>query len=701
MAPDEWPQCVIQFTHWPSAEEVAADSLRPALDAAEADGELIQWSFLRKHPCWRLRYRPTDNRASQHLARVLDDLVSEGRVSEWTAGIYEPETAAFGGAASMEVAHALFHHDSRNILANPVRHQAAGPDPPGLGRRELAILLFSVLMRAAGLDLYEQGDVWAKVAALRSADDAVPPPERLKGVVHRLMTVDAGPTSRLVDGGPLAPLADWVTAFERAGQQMAELARRGRLERGLRAVLAHHVIFHWNRLGLAREHQSALSTLAKEVVMGTSDSAASAHGASIGSTSFGAVNTDMTEETSTPAERLRNRLADHLIEQGRIHTARVEEAVRAVPRHAFVPGVSLEDAYADQAVYTKHDGEVSISAASQPTVVALMLEQLQVEPGHKVLELGAGTGYNAGLLAYLVGESGHVTTIDVDDDIVDGAQSGLAAAGIENVTVILGDGALGYADGAPYDRIIATVGAHGVPEAWLEQLAPDGRLVVPLRLRGSVSRSITFEHRDGAWHSIGSEMNTFMPLRGIADDARRMVPLTSDGSVTLQTNREQAVDPAALAGVLDQPRAEAWTGVMFRGPESAEWMELWLTCTMPSGLSRMPAEKAAIDSGLVKAPYPSSTAVFEKGDLAYLTRRPAAERAADGAPLHEFGVIGHGPGGDELAGRVVKAIRTWDRDYRSRAVQFAIQPLDAEPIEQRPGRFSFDTAINRIVVEWQ
>jgi protein-L-isoaspartate(D-aspartate) O-methyltransferase len=149
MAPDEWPQCVIQFTHWPSAEEVAVDYLRPALDAAEADGELIQWSFLRKYPCWRLRYRPTDNRASQHLARVLDDLVSEGRVSEWTAGIYEPETAAFGGAAGMEVAHALFHHDSRSILANPVRHQAAGPDAPGLGRRELAILLPSVLMRAA------------------------------------------------------------------------------------------------------------------------------------------------------------------------------------------------------------------------------------------------------------------------------------------------------------------------------------------------------------------------------------------------------------------------------------------------------------------------------------------------------------------------------------------------------------------------
>jgi protein-L-isoaspartate(D-aspartate) O-methyltransferase len=436
--------------------------------------------------------------------------------------------------------------------------------------------------------------------------------------------------------------------------------------------------------------------------MGTSDNTASAPRASSQSTNLGAVNGDTIEETSAPAERLRNALVDEVIEQGRVRTPCVETALRTVPRHVFLPGVSVEEAYANTMVDTKYDGSgAAISCASQPGVVGLMLEQLQAEPGNKVLELGAGTGYNAGLLAHLVGERGHVTTIDVDDDIVNGARSGLAAAGIENVTVILGDGALGHAEGAPYDRIIATVGAHGVPRAWLDQLAPDGRLLVPMRLRGSVCRSIVFERRNGAWRSTGSEMNTFMPLRGIADDEQCMLPLTSDGSVTFQTSKEQGVDMEGLADVFDQPRTEAWTGVGFRAMESPEYMELWLTCTMPSGLSRMPVQKAAIDSGLLTAPYPSSTAVIDKGALTYLTRREAAERAADGAKLYEFGVVGHGPGGDELADRVAEAIRTWDLEYRSRDVQFEIKPLDTEPAEPRRGRFCFDTPINRIAIEWQ
>jgi len=271
------------------------------------------------------------------------------------------------------------------------------------------------------------------------------------------------------------------------------------------------------------------------------------------------------------------------------------------------------------------------------------------------------------------------------------------------VRVLLGDGALGYVDGAPYDRIIATVGAHSVPSSWLDQLAPHGRLVVPLRLRGSVSRSIVFERdNDERWRSVSSEMCTFMPLRGIGDDARRIIPLTSDGAVTLWTNQDQAVDAAALAGVLDQPSTEAWTGVTFRGQESMEWMDLWLACTMDNALSRMPVEQAAVDSGLVKVQFRwGCMATTAKADLAYLTLRPT-RRAPDGGQLYEIGVIGHGPGGDELTARVVEEIRTWDTDYRSRNVAFEIQPGDArEPIEESSGRFAFDTPLHRLIVSWR
>ncbi len=704
METGDWPQCVIEFASQQAAEQAAVERLRPELATAQSDGVIILWWFVRKAPCWRLRYLSASSHASQRLAHVLNGLAAEGRISGWTAGIYEPEVFAFGGAAGMDVAHELFCHDSHSILNYLARQRAAAPDAPDLGRRELVILLCSVLMRGAGQDRFEQGDVWARVARERPAVHTAPPAGRLKTTVHRLMTVDASPASRLVNGGPLAHMSGWSAAFERAGQQLAELARRGTLERGLRAVLAHHVIFHANRLGVPSADQSTLSALAKEVVMGNMEGGAAVPGPGTRSTSLGPVDTEMTEETSTPtAERLRVALADQLRDQGTVRTGRVDAALRAVPRHKFVPAVPLEEAYADKPVHTKHDGGgVLVSAASQPAIVAMMLEQLQAGPGQRVLELGAGTGYNAGLLAHLVGEGGQVTTIDVDEDIVDGARSGLAAAGFGTVRVILGDGALGYPGGAPYHRIIATVGAWGLPPTWLEQLAPGGRLVVPLRLRGSVSRSLVVERDGGDWRVTGSELCTFMPLRGIADDARRMVPLTSDGAVTLQANTEQTVDAAALAGVLDQARSEAWTGVTFRGPESMEWMDLWLTCAMDNALSRMPVEQSAIDSGLVKSQFPwGCMAVTEKGDLAYLTLRPAG-RAADGGQLYEVGVIGHGPGGDELTGRVITEIRTWDQNYRSRAVQFAIQPVGAgESARQVPGHFAFDTPLHRLVIAWQ
>jgi protein-L-isoaspartate(D-aspartate) O-methyltransferase len=700
MSDGDWPQCVIEFANPKAAERVAVEHLRPELAGAHADGLIAQWSFIRKRPFWRLRYRPTGSRAGRRLAGLLDRLAYEGRIVGWTSAIYEPETIAFGGAAAMEVAHELFHHDSRNIL-----EYLARPARLPLGRRELALLLASLFMRAAAQDWYEQGDIWARVARYRPAESGTPPfahPSSLRAAAHWLMTVDASPTSVMVSGGPLAAMAGWAAAFEQAGQAIVELVRRGHLERGPRAVLAHHLIFFFNRLGLSYGEQHTLSALAKEIVMDEHDAAASAPEMSTAPATARAVKAETTGDIGI-AESLRNTLVDQLRGQGTVRTARVEAALRAVPRHVFVPAVTLEKAYADDAVYTKEDGTgVQISAASQPAVVAMMLEQLDVQPGHRALELGAGTGYNAGLLSHLVGEGGHVTTIDVDEDIVAGARSGLAAAGCQNVLVISGDGALGHADGAPFDRVIATVGAFDLPLAWLEQLAPGGRLVVPLRLRGSVSRSIAFEHDDGRWRSRTSEMCTFMPLRAsIADDPRRMISLTADGAVVLQTNTEQAVDAAALAGIFDQPRHQAWTGVLFGSNQSFEWLYLWLTCTTPCALSRMPVENSAIDAGLVTPQFGwGAMATAHKGDLAYLTMRPTEPLAGNGRP-YEVGVIGHGPGGDALANEVAEQIRIWDRDYRSRTVQFEIQPTDVEqPSTRVPGRFVVDRSRTRLIISW-
>jgi protein-L-isoaspartate(D-aspartate) O-methyltransferase len=693
MPSDRWQQHNVTFVDRSSAQRVIVERLGPALISAEAAGQLSGWWFMNKQP-WPLRYRAAE--PTPAIESLLNDLVGEGSAVSWRPGMYEPEVDAFGGPAAMDTAHELFASDCRHLLTY---HSGPGR----LGRRETVVLLVSAMMRGAGLDWFEQGDVWAKVAALRPATDPLPPERaaELARAMRKLMTAEAHDLCH--PGGPLHGHDEWVTAFEQAGATLAGLAGHSVLTRGLRAVIAHHVIFHANRAGLLRDDQSALFNIAREVVMGTSDNTASPHGGTVDVDSVGAVNPDTITTGPADAERLRNALVDQIRANGHARTPAVESALRAVPRHVFVPDASLEDAYANAPVHIKYDADgASISCASQPGVVALMLDQLDVQPGDRVLELGAGSGYNAALLAHLVGESGHVTTLDVDDDLVDGTRAHLAAAGITNVRAVTRDGALGYAEGAPYDQIIATVGAHGVPHAWLEQLAPGGRLLVPQRLKGSVARSISYEQHDGRWVSLGSEMNTFMPLRrGIADDDRSVIPLSADGTVRLQAPAGQDIDADALAHVLEQPRTEEWTGMTVRAMESPEWMELFLTCSLPSGLIRMLFPQNAKGGLLTEDPYPSSTAAIDKGAVTYLARRLLEKRTPEGGKLWEFGVIGHGPGSDELATKVADAIRTWDRDYRDREATFEIQPLDAPPVEQRPGLFALDTPLNRIVVDWQ
>ncbi|KKD06494.1 methyltransferase, FxLD system [Streptomyces sp. WM6386] len=693
MPPDRWQQHNITFVDRETALRTIAERLGPTLIEAEADGQLTGWWFMNKQP-WPLRYLA--DKPSPAIESLLSDLIGDGVAVSCLPCVYEPETNVFGGPEATDAAHELFHSDSRHLLTYQ-------PSPMHLGRRETAVLLASAMMRAAGLDWFEQGDVWAKVAALRPATAPQPPEQatELAPAMQKLMTTDAHSLCR--PGGPLHSHEEWVTSFERAGATLADLAGRGALTRGLRAVIAHHVIFHANRAGLLRDDQSALSHIAREVVMGTSDHTKSPTEGTADADSVSAVNTDTITTPTADAERLRNALVDQLRADGHARTPAVETALRTVPRHVFVPDASLEDAYANAPVHIKYDTDgTSISCASQPGVVALMLDQLDAQPGERILELGAGTGYNAGLLAHLVGESGHVTTLDVDDDLVEGARAHLAAAGITNVEAVTRDGALGYAEAAPYDRIIATVGAHGVPHAWLQQLAQGGRLLVPQRLKGTVSRSIAYEQRDGRWVSLGSEMNTFMPLRrGIADDDRRVIPLSTDGAVRLQAPAGLGIDADALAGVLDQPRAEEWTGMTVRAMESPEWMELFVTCSLPSGLIRMLFPQSAKGTLLTEDPYPSSTAVVDKGAVTYLARRVSKEKTPEGDRLWEFGVIGHGPGSDELAAKVADTIRTWDRDYRDREATFEIQSLEAPESERRPGLFALDTPLNRIVVDWR
>ena len=381
-------------------------------------------------------------------------------------------------------------------------------------------------------------------------------------------------------------------------------------------------------------------------------------------------------DAKAEAVRLRDALIDELRAGNMLRSEPVERALRTVPRHLFIPGTPLDRAYVNDVVLTKRDlHDMPVSAASQPSIVALMLEQLGVERGHNVLEIGAGTGYNAALLAQLAGPEGRVTTIDVDPDLVPKARAALREAGYPQVRVVLRDGALGYLDLAPYDRVIATVEAWDLPLTWLDQLGPAGRLVVPLRIRGSVTRSIAFERDHSAldiprWRGVSSEMCSFMPLRGgVANDPVRVVFLTPDDSVSITAHQDQDIDDQALLGVLSRPGSTQRTGVTL-AEGSAQWLFLWLACSLRNAVSRMQAREQAIRSGLV-GPVPAwgTVATSDGGSLAYVSLR------GHGGWPREISVIGHGPRGAGLTREVVAEVRAWNRGYRAASASFTLQPI--------------------------
>jgi protein-L-isoaspartate(D-aspartate) O-methyltransferase len=137
-----------------------------------------------------------------------------------------------------------------------------------------------------------------------------------------------------------------------------------------------------------------------------------------------------------------------------------------------------------------------------------MLEQADVCRGQRVLEAGSGTGYNAALLAELVGPQGHVTTVEYDAEVARRTAQALASVDYSHVDVRCGYGRDGVPERAPFDRIVITAGAFDVSEAWLDQLAPGGPLVIPLRLPWPVSAAL---ERRGHWVSLSSETCGLIP----------------------------------------------------------------------------------------------------------------------------------------------------------------------------------------------
>ncbi|MCM3886834.1 methyltransferase, FxLD system [Frankia sp. R82] len=711
---DSWRQLNLVCADWQAAERMAIDHLRPLLADAEDAGTVRAWWFVRKGTTWRLRLHAP---AGAALGELADTLARRGAIRSWTETRYEPETHAFGGPDGMDLTHTLFTTDSRHLLDYLT-------DPGPQLRRELPVLLATRLLRAAGLEPYEQGDCWSRLADHRTPVEPVAPPAQQTLLdVHTLITAHADAPNSPLDTAP-----DWPGAFERTGRGLAALAATGQLTRGLRGVLTHHLIFLFNRHGVSAADQHTLATAARTAIFGpaedtrpttagptaqlTSVQPGSASGtltadirphldANPGAAAGQAATADDPDERERQATRLRHALADRVKGRGTFHTPRIEAAFRTVPRHRFLPGIDLEVAYGTNPIVTRRatDG-TSLSSASSPNLVATMLEQLDPQPGERVLEIGTATGINAALLAELVGDTGDVITIELDVDLAASGASYLHAAGYQ-VNVVCGDGADGHPDHAPYDRLIVTAEATDIPPAWWDQLRIGGRAVIPLRLHGSgLTRALAFDHHtDGQLTSTSAVVCGFVPLRATTDltgHSGSHLRLADD--VILKIDAAEPHDPTALGDALRHPPHQQWTGIHVRHDEPAEHLDLWLATTTDRPFGRLSVGATARTTGRANPALRwAGAALHDGGTLAYLTAREPTDDAL------ELGITAHGPETEKLTAHLTELLGTWAHYRPAQPTITAYRgtdPVSADPVTPEGARARIQRPHTQFTITW-
>jgi protein-L-isoaspartate(D-aspartate) O-methyltransferase len=369
----------------------------------------------------------------------------------------------------------------------------------------------------------------------------------------------------------------------------------------------------------------------------------------------------MSVGTVGSGEGLRNAMVDRLVTD---HAAKglslrpeVEAALRAVPRELYTPGVSIDEAYENSAVVTKRRGEESISSVSAPSVIAEMLGQAADATGGlegcHVLEIGSG-GYNASLLRELVGASGSVTTVDIDPEVTGRAVACLEAAGYGDVRVVCADAEHPIEPGRRFDVIMVTAGAWDIAPAWREQLTAGGVLVVPLRMFG-MTRSWALRRCGEGLVSASHRLCGFVPVQGAGAHPMRYVDIAE--GVHLRLDEGRRIDPAAVAGLLAEPRAEAWAGLSLPPRTVLADLDLWLVTRLRCEVDdvvMLSAQQEAVEAGVVAPSWRFGTpATLHRGTLAYRSVLRWSGRRFD------LGAYAHGTQAVAEAGRMVEHMRAW------------------------------------------
>ncbi len=341
--------------------------------------------------------------------------------------------------------------------------------------------------------------------------------------------------------------------------------------------------------------------------------------------------------------------------RGVLHSKRVEHAFLQVPREWFLPGLPLAEVYADRSVAIKRSGDEVLSSSSQPSMMAIMFEQLAVREGDGVLEIGTGSGYNAALLAVLTGPGGAVTSLDIDAELVEAARVRLAEHGIA-ARLLAADAERLRELGESFDRIMVTVAAAEVSPQWFAALREGGRLVVPLEL-GALQLCAGFERRGSMLVSNSCAGAAFISLRGAAQH-EVCVSHSREPSFAVRTVGGGVFGADDVWGLLragprsDQPAAVSLAEL----DDAARWLDL----RRPE-FCALTAFGAAFEAGLVPS-------VVGRSDSPADCALTFGYAASDGLALFALGPTGDvrvlGFGAPEPARRLHEDLAAWNEAGR-------------------------------------